>query len=416
MKSKFLLCAGVLAALLFTATLPAYAQDCTTPNGYEPEIEYFVADNMYKFCNGTEWVALGSSVDNQPDNFSFTDQTGVSLSTLVTSNIVQITGMSDGTNISITGDGSPQYRICSDATCATNPSFTSAAGQINADQYVQLRLTSNGSASTMNSATITVGSVSDQWDVTTNNAITVYRIAVAAGGDGGTNIGGGGGGGEVYNDTVEAASGYSATVTTVGGGNTVAFGITLLKGGNGGSGSGGGGNGGSGGGGAGDNDGAGGPAGSATGSYSGNNGGDASGGTMRGGGGGGAGAAGGNHSSGNGDGGAGIVWINGLDYGSGGGGGARTEASRAGLGSGCGGNGGQGNSGGTNVPGGSGANRGCGGGGGSNWGSSNGGPGGAGVVVFAYLGTTVLASGGTITNDGTYTYHTFTSPGTFTRP
>jgi hypothetical protein len=35
-------------------------------------------------------------------------------------------------------------------------------------------------------------------------------------------------------------------------------------------------------------------------------------------------------------------------------------------------------------------------------------------VIVAYLGTTTKATGGTITDDGTYTYHTFTSSGTFT--
>jgi hypothetical protein len=38
----------------------------------------------------------------------------------------------------------------------------------------------------------------------------------------------------------------------------------------------------------------------------------------------------------------------------------------------------------------------------------------AGRLVIRYAGTTTRATGGTITNDGTYTYHTFTSAGTFT--
>ena len=46
--------------------------------------------------------------------------------------------------------------------------------------------------------------------------------------------------------------------------------------------------------------------------------------------------------------------------------------------------------------------------------TSENGAGSQGVVIVAYLGTTTKATGGTITNDGTYTYHTFTSSGTFT--
>lgn len=55
-----------------------------------------------------------------------------------------------------------------------------------------------------------------------------------------------------------------------------------------------------------------------------------------------------------------------------------------------------------------------GGGGGADWGhgASVGGSGGSGVVIVRYAGTP-RASGGTITQSGGYTYHTFTSSGTF---
>jgi len=35
------------------------------------------------------------------------------------------------------------------------------------------------------------------------------------------------------------------------------------------------------------------------------------------------------------------------------------------------------------------------------------------VAIVSYYGTTTRATGGTITNDGVRTYHTFTAPGTF---
>jgi hypothetical protein len=50
---------------------------------------------------------------------------------------------------------------------------------------------------------------------------------------------------------------------------------------------------------------------------------------------------------------------------------------------------------------------------GAGTGGTGSGDGTAGRLVVRYLGTTVRASGGTVTNDGTYTYHTFTSSGTF---
>ena len=106
--------------------------------------------------------------DSSPDAFTFTDQTGVTTSTAIESNIIQISGMDDGTAISISGDGSPQYRICADATCSSTPSYTSSSGTINAGDYVQLKLTSNAFEGTTNSATLTIGPISDQWDVTTS--------------------------------------------------------------------------------------------------------------------------------------------------------------------------------------------------------------------------------------------------------
>ena len=105
--------------------------------------------------------------DNAPGAFAFTDQTGVALSTLTSSDIVQITGITGSVATSISGTGSPEYQVCSDATCSTViQAWTSGAATIQNNQYIQLELTSNASFSTMNSATMTVGTGSDQWDVT----------------------------------------------------------------------------------------------------------------------------------------------------------------------------------------------------------------------------------------------------------
>ncbi|MCG8322099.1 MAG: DUF1566 domain-containing protein, partial [Cytophagales bacterium] len=108
--------------------------------------------------------------DATPDAFGFTDQTGMATSTLIESDIIEITGMDDGTAVSITGDGSPEYRICADATCsAVNHGWSSGSGSIDAGEYLQLRLTSHEAGGTMHSATVTVGTESDQWDVTTDS-------------------------------------------------------------------------------------------------------------------------------------------------------------------------------------------------------------------------------------------------------
>ena len=51
---------------------------------------------------------------------------------------------------------------------------------------------------------------------------------------------------------------------------------------------------------------------------------------------------------------------------------------------------------------------------GTNNANGNGGAGGSGIVIIRYLMSAGQKSGGTITNDGPYYYHTFTGGGTFT--
>lgn len=117
---------------------------------------------------GSNDVWSVTTLDQTPAAFSFTDQTGVALSTLTTSNIIQITGITGSVATSISGGGSPQYQICSDASCTgVVVNWTSAANTIQNNQYIQLRLTSSGSASTAVTATMTIGTGSDGWSVTT---------------------------------------------------------------------------------------------------------------------------------------------------------------------------------------------------------------------------------------------------------
>ena len=112
-----------------------------------------------------------------------------------------------------------------------------------------------------------------------------------------------------------------------------------------------------------------------------------------------------------GDGGAGGLW-NGNYYAGGGGGGDYQGAGGSAGGSGVGGNGAALNG----TPTAGVTNRGGGGGGANGYAGGAailGGNGGSGVVIVRYLGSQ-RASGGTVTSSGGYTYHTFTSSGTFT--
>ena len=131
-----------------------------------------------------------------------------------------------------------------------------------------------------------------------------------------------------------------------------------------------------------------------------------------GGGGGGAGGAGVNGISG-GTGGAGATWLDGVTRAGGGGGGRYPSGGAGAGGTGGGGGGGSGTGGGGSGV----ANTGSGGGGGGSPGTGStggvGGNGGSGVVIVRYLGPQ-QGTGGTVTSAGGYTYHTFTTSGTFT--
>ncbi len=102
------------------------------------------------------------AADTTPDAFSFTDQTGVAVSTVISSNTITISGINTATPISIS-DG--EYAI-------NGGTFRSTASTISTGQTVQVRQTSSASFSTTTNAALTVGSMSDTFSVTTLPADT----------------------------------------------------------------------------------------------------------------------------------------------------------------------------------------------------------------------------------------------------
>jgi len=257
---------------------------------------------------------------------------------------------------------------------------------------------------------------------------SIDYLIVAGGGAGGFDRGGGGGAGGLVTGSATVITGDSAVATIgagatsnttyanpVRGGDSSLGGFTTAVGGGGGisadSGVTANQNGGSGGGGSGSTGLAGGSATSGQGSaggtaiYAGPN--------YGAGGGGGFSAVGGNGTTTvAGNGGAGSNWQSLGTFYAGGGGGGTYQAGTPGTGgTGGGGAGGAGGSGNQGVAGT--ANTGGGGGGGSGSPAIRGGNGGSGIVIVRYLGSQ-RGSGGTVTSAGGYTYHTFTSSGTYT--
>jgi hypothetical protein len=246
-------------------------------------------------------------------------------------------------------------------------------------------------------------------------------LVVAGGGSGGLrHAGGGGAGGVIYNSSFNINQGsYPVTVgaggvgNSVSGANSVFSSLTAIGGGGGGNNGQVGKPGGSGGGGSNGSVGGNGTAGQ------GNKGGNQNNGAgccyANGAGGGGAAAAGANTSgavsSAGGDGLAFNISGSSVYYGGGGGGGTGASAVSLPGGIGGGGAGGNNSSGVHGVAGTPNTGGGGGGGGASNI-DGNGGNGGSGIVIISYVGTPI-ATGGTITQVGGNTIHTFTSNGTF---
>lgn len=90
--------------------------------------------------------------DTTPDAFSFTDQSGVALSSTITSAAITVTGIDAAADITVTGG---TYDINGSGT------FVSTAGTVNNGDTVRARHTSSASYLTATNTVITIGGVSD---------------------------------------------------------------------------------------------------------------------------------------------------------------------------------------------------------------------------------------------------------------
>ncbi len=102
------------------------------------------------------------AIDNIPDDFTFTDQTGVNINTVITSNSITINGINYATDISIAfcPNTSCQYQINSDG-------WTSIAGTVNNGDTISVRQTSSNGYSGGTDLVLAIGSKSDTFSVST---------------------------------------------------------------------------------------------------------------------------------------------------------------------------------------------------------------------------------------------------------
>ncbi len=111
---------------------------------------------------GQSFDSFDSQADFTPDDFSFTAQTGVPLSTPIPSNTITVAGINTASPISIS--------VCTSALCQYSINagpYTPGPGTVNNDDTVTLQQTSSASFSTLTTATLTIGGVDEAFDVTT---------------------------------------------------------------------------------------------------------------------------------------------------------------------------------------------------------------------------------------------------------
>ncbi|MGB5216835.1 MAG: CFI-box-CTERM domain-containing protein [Smithella sp.] len=97
--------------------------------------------------------------DNVPAQFTFIDQANVPTNTVITSNIIVVSGINTTTNISITGG---TYSINGNA-------YTGTSGIVNVGDNVTVQQISSAVLSTTTHATLTIGGVSDTFSITTKD-------------------------------------------------------------------------------------------------------------------------------------------------------------------------------------------------------------------------------------------------------
>lgn len=101
------------------------------------------------------------AADTTPNPFAFTDQSGVAVSTVITSDVVTVAGIEQAAAVSVSGG---EYEINGSGTWVTLP------GTINNGQTIRVRHTSSAILNASVNTTLTIGGVSDTFTSTTVGA------------------------------------------------------------------------------------------------------------------------------------------------------------------------------------------------------------------------------------------------------
>jgi hypothetical protein len=129
-------------------------------NGDTITVQLFSSESSTTTSNAKLTIGDVSAPFNVTTQFIFTHQTKVALNKAVKSNTIKVLGFNAAEPISITGG---TYSI-------NGGPYTSASGTVNNGDTVTVQLFSSGSYSTITSAKLTIGGVSDTFEVFTDEA------------------------------------------------------------------------------------------------------------------------------------------------------------------------------------------------------------------------------------------------------
>lgn len=114
--------------------------------------------------------------DAVPAAFTFTDLTDQTASTLVTSNQITITDIGADDTPAVTFSGTGEFQVCDTDGTTVLRAWGTGATTVGLNQKIQLRMTTSASESTEQTGTLTVGGVSNTWNVTTES-LTAFDLA-----------------------------------------------------------------------------------------------------------------------------------------------------------------------------------------------------------------------------------------------
>jgi hypothetical protein len=144
-------------------------------NGMADEVEFInraLSDEEIAAIANAGSSGTCTSIDTTPNAFSFTDQNGVAINTVVTSDSIGVDGINFPASIFISA--------CSNLNCEysiNSGSWVSGVGEVVNGDTIEVRQTSSATFGTTTSLTLDVGGISDTFSVTTCTATTYYRDA-----------------------------------------------------------------------------------------------------------------------------------------------------------------------------------------------------------------------------------------------